>query len=192
MQGAAAGVIGSGGALGTNWSIPNQRGLTATVGAPTTQKGIDTNTVRLNGTPSSSGQVVIAFEAANQIAAALGQVWTASVFRAFSAGAKTNVAGIALAMMELDSGGGFLETDNGPDVTTIIDPVLTRYSFTNTLSNALTAFVRPMVVMTVTSGQALDITYTIGWPQMELASAASSPIRTVSAARLGVHVSAGR
>lgn len=175
MQGAVAGTPGT---IPTSWSAFTLAGLTQTISTPTTENGVDVMDVRFNGTTSATA-IIIPMEATTQIAAVVGQTWTESLFLKLQAGSLTNVTAWTIRIQEFDAGGTSLLLGNvalsAPTGT------LTRQQGTRTLTQATTAFIRPVLVIAVTSGVAVDFTLRIGWPQPEQGAYASSPIRTTSA-----------
>jgi hypothetical protein len=175
---ATVGVIGSGGVLPNFWSSFNSAGsVVREVIGTGTENGVDYVDFRLSGTPSSTAGVVIYSETSTGIAAAISQVWTNSAFVKISGGSATNVASFRVGQVEHTAGGSYLT--EGSSVFTP-SSTLTRVSHTRTLTNASTGVVVPWVVINCTSGQAVDITLRIGWPQMELGAFATSPIRTTA------------
>jgi hypothetical protein len=184
MQGAAAGTIGGGGAYPTNWANQsgggaNPFGLTVSVAGVVSELGIDCVDIRYQGTPNASADVRLAFEGFTQIAAASGQTWTQSGFVKVTGGSLANIGTARLLQQYRDNVGNSLTTgvfNFTPTAT------LTRYAGTSLASNAATAFVEPEFAFAVSNGQAIDVTFRIGWPQIELGNFATSPIRTTNAA----------
>jgi hypothetical protein len=180
MQGAVAGTPGT---ISTNWTRSTVAGLTFSISTISTASGIDFIRIRLNGTPSASGNNNIAFESSTQIVAAQNEIWTQSVFLALGAGALTNVGNITTYISEYTAAGAFLASGNVGTITPTGAALGTqRSSLTRTLSNASTARVVSGIILPVTNGNAIDVSIDIGWPQLELGAYASSPIRTTSAA----------
>lgn len=181
MQGATAGVIGAGGALPTGWNTLASLGLTYTIGTPSTESGIDYFDLRISGTPSSSGTIKIIPSGTTTIAAAAAQTWTASAFIRLVAGSYTNFSSPSIVIEERNAGGTFLSS--GLVAFTATTAPLTTQRATNTriLAGGTTAFVDMCYQGVITNGQAVDITLRIGWPQLELGSFATSPIRTTNA-----------
>ncbi len=175
MQGATAGVLGSGGALPTNWSHTggSTAGLTCTIVGTGAENGVEYIDIRYNGTTSATFFVPF-FESSATNAASAAQVWTTSAFVKLVSGSLTNVTNFQLEGVSI---GG---TTTG---SLVFNPTasLVRYSAACTMG-ASTTNVRPQIIITVTNAAAVDFTIRIGWPQLELGAFATSPIRTTSAA----------
>jgi hypothetical protein len=86
---------------------------------------------------------------------------------------------VNLAVVQRNSVGGLLVETLSPISYT---SSLQRYSFSNTNSNVLTAFVVPEVRVSITSGATYDFTIRIAAPQMELGAYATTFIPTTTAA----------
>jgi hypothetical protein len=176
MQGA---VTGSPGTLPTNWTIPAAAGLTREIVAIGTENGIDYLDVKLSGTATGT-ETEIRFEGATEIVAANGQTWTESVYlKAISQ--PSPPLSYRLFMITRTSGGATVATDLSSNLS--ITSTLTRFPFTRTLSGGVTTErIQPSIFISLTNGASYDFTIRIGWPQMELGSVATSPIRTTTAA----------
>jgi hypothetical protein len=182
MQGAAAGTIGSGGAYPTNWGDQSSTpglGTTVSIVGTGSELGVDYVDVRWNGTPSATGAVRLAFEALTQIAASNGQTWFQSAFVKIAGGSLANVGQVQFLQQYRNGTGTSLTTGS---VNLVPTSSLTRYSGASQASNPSTAFIEPEFAFAVTNGQAIDVTFRIGWPQAELGAFATSPIRTTNAA----------
>lgn len=176
MQGAVAGTAGT---IPTNWQDGvGGSGLSRQIVGIGTENGIDYIDIRWFGTSSSASERYLHFEANNGIAALNAQVWTQSSFVSLVGGSLTNVT-LKQAMYERDSGASAIT--GHVDTAFVPTSVLTRRSYTQTLSNALTAFLSTNIGVTVPNGTACDFTLRIGWPQMEQQAWASTPLRTTSA-----------
>lgn len=175
MQGATAGVLGSGGTLPTNWSHTGgvTAGLTCTIIGTGTENGVEYVDIRYNGTTSSTVFVPF-FESSATNAASSGQVWTASAFVKLVSGSLTNVTSFVLDALSI---GG----STTGSLTFTPGSTLTRVSAACTMG-AGTTNVRPQISVTVTNAAAVDFTIRFGWPQLELGASATSPIRTTTAA----------
>jgi hypothetical protein len=176
MQGAVVGVVGSGGALPTNWAIINVRGLAVEVVSIGSEIGVDYIDIRLNGTATSTGNAEIRLEGLSQIPASSGQTWN------FSSYVK-NIANVdASAFLGLVQ-----RTNTTIFVTrTIVDNIntgaLSRFNVSGSISDGTVAFVVPQVGATVNNGASYDFTIRIGLPQMELGSYATPVIKTSGSA----------
>jgi hypothetical protein len=177
MQGAVPGTPGT---LPTNWSFNTLSGLTQTIVGTGTQNGIDYVDINFAGTTNST--FLNLFFEGNVIAAAIGQTWTESIFIAIVGGTTTNVTVLNLGMSENNAGGSLLANDSGSNILSSITPILTRFNLTATLGQATTAFLQPWIGLNFNNASAVNITYRIGWPQLELGAFVTSPIRTTSAA----------
>lgn len=171
MQG---GVAGTPGTLPTGWSI-NLLGCSQQIVGIGTSNGIDYIDLRIFGSPSSTTVLPVTFSGASVIAASAGQVWTESVFLALVGGDFTNVASTIIRMNWQGPG----SNSDSASVQGSLTSTLRRFSYAGT-APATTTFVLPRIGFNVTSGQAIDFTLRIGWPQMELGAFATSPIRTTS------------
>lgn len=169
MQGAVAGVIGSGGAVPTNWGNPGGNAATSfNIIGTGTQNGVDYMDVRVTGSPTIGQFNVWVMEGAQQIAAAYGQTWSGSVFLALIGGSFANV-GNAFNMIaqENTAGGASIIQDAGPVVVGSITSTLTRFtSKFFTLSSPTCAFVQPIFGFNYPGGP-VDFTVRVGWPQLE-------------------------
>jgi len=176
MQGAAAGTPGT---LPTNWSYQSTNGLATQVVGIGTEFGVDYVDLRIFGTPSATGDVRLAFDSNTQIAASNGQTWAQSGFIKMAAGSLANVGQVHFSEQYRDNIGTSLTT---AAINFAPTSTFTRYAGTGLANNAAIAFVEPEFAFGVTTGQAIDVTFRIGWPQLELGNFATSPIRTANAA----------
>jgi len=176
MQGAAAGTPGT---LPTNWTYLVTNGLSIQVVGTGTELGVDYADLRIFGTPSATGDVRLAFEGNTQIAASVGQTWAQSAFIKVTAGSLANIGQAHFSEQFRDNVGISLTT---AAINFTPTSPLTRFAGTGLAGNTATAFVEPEFAFAVTNGQAVDVTFRIGWPQIELSNFATSPIRTTNAA----------
>lgn len=186
MQGAVAGVVGSGGSLPTGWLINSASGLTTTVNGVGTESGIDYIEVRLNGTTAGTSYQM-ANSAGNSVAALNNDTWTQSLFHRLVAGSLTNVADFQSMAFVNNNVPSFLTTLNVAAANPTNAALGTqRRSLTATISGQpTTAFIQQFpVFIDFSNGVAIDLTIRIGWPQLELGASVTSPIRTTSAAVL--------
>lgn len=176
MQGAVAGTPGT---LPTNWSVFTAlTGLTRTL-AVGTENGVSYIDVRLNGTPSASGDYQIFTESLTQVVASSGQSWDSSFYYKLQAGSLTGVSALQASVVERDAAGTFL----AGTFTNVATPssVLVRGDTSRTLSNGSTARVSCDIRILLT-GVAIDITLRIGLPQLEQGAFATSVIPTTTTA----------
>jgi hypothetical protein len=181
MQGAAAGTPGT---APTNWVLTASPfdAVTRTIVGVGVENGVDYIDIRYAGTVSTTrgGLTMINPEPVNFVAAASGQTWTGSQFMKLVAGTLDNVT-IGHGCLEYSAASVYL----AGAMTNLIVPTgtLKRYAVTRTLNQATTAFVAyTMLSVNWTIGLPVDFTLRIGWPQLELGSFPTSPIRTTSAA----------
>ncbi len=169
-------VTGTPGTLPTNWT-ETLAGLTRSVIALGSENGVQYIDVRLSGTANAT-EALINFESPTQTVASNGQVWTNSCFLK-SISAPVPYTGLRLSTVERTSGGIFVASGNSPDLT--LTSTLNRFSFTRTLSGGGTvARVQSRISFGLVSGTAYNFTVRIGYPQMELGSAATSVIPTTT------------
>jgi hypothetical protein len=179
---AGGAVAGTPGTPPTNWIISTYSGVTSSiVGSGTDATGVDYVDIRWSGTAGSSpvGSRIVDFDSRSQVAASNGQVWAGFVFVRLVGGSLSGVS-IIRAVAEFNSSGTFLASTSAA-----IAPPTTGWTsgaITRTNNNALTAFEMMFVAASWTSGNAIDFTLRFGWPQLELGTFATSPIRTTSAA----------
>jgi hypothetical protein len=169
----AGAVVGTPGTLPTNY-LETLSGLTREVVATGTELGVNYVDLRFSGT-STDTSLRIFMEAAAQIVAANGQVWTNSAFLKVVA-APQPPSSYLLEIFERTSAGGFV-TSGG--TTVVPTSTLSRFSATRTLSGGVTVErVQPCFRAAISNGVAYDFTIRIGWPQLETGSVATSPIVT--------------
>jgi hypothetical protein len=174
MQGA---VTGTPGTLPTNWTIPAAAGLTREIVATGTENGVEYIDIKLSGTASAT-VAQVSPESSTQIVAALNQVWTNSSYLKIIAAPLPPIS-YSLGFREGLAVGTFVAFGS-----TAVTPTttLTRFQATRTLTGVTTERVMPQLTVILVSGSTYDFTIRIGWPQMELGSVATSPIRTTNAA----------
>lgn len=177
FTGAATGVIGSGGSIGTNWTVASA-GLTANVLSLSTRNGREYARIKFSGM-SSSTIVSLAMETTTQIAAVNGQNWVVSAWLSVVA-APSPPNNYLLSIVENNGAGTALSTHSSSNLAPTSTP--TRYSYSVTLSQATVAFVRPQVRIGVPILTAIDFTIDLELPQCQLSYWASNPIKTNTAA----------
>lgn len=180
MTGAVAGVVGSGGALPNNWAVQDGRGMTTTVVSVGTLLGLPRIRIRINGSPSSSGNYRLGFESTTQVVANTGETWTISAFIALQAGTLTNIANVCFIHQERDAVGTSIRSSAGSAFT----PTATcqRQGTAVKTMGASTARDEPEFSFDVTLAQAVDVTFDIVAPMLEQGFWASSPLQSTSAA----------
>ena len=179
MQGAVA---GSPGTLPTNWS-GGSIGLNRSVVGTGTLNGIDYVDVRFSGTTSSQHGALF-FENSTIIAATTGQTFANSAFAALVGGNLNGLVAIGIRFDAVSSGGVQLSSHASTALKNVLTSNFVRYSSAGTPTNPSTSYVVPLLYFSGVnaSGDAIDFTIRIGWPQLELGAFATSPIRTMAAA----------
>ena len=169
-------VAGSPGTVPTNWTAGNVAalGMTTTVTASTSDNGFPCGVLRISGMPTSSGTCWLAFEAINQIAAAVGQVWALTAYLKIIAGSAANTTW-QMQVLEYDAGPALLNTQSQTIFPSTLPYGRSRQEFIFTVGQATTATIRPRVGIAVTSGQAVDVTFEIT-PQCERGAVSSTLI----------------
>lgn len=176
-QGAIVGVPGT---LPTNWIQAANAGLQWNVAGTGTENGIDYVDMQLVGTSGGAGVSVLYFEGVTQIAASVGQVWTTSMFSRISAGS-IGALTFALGAVYYNSVPAVIS-----DLVTAYAPLTTGILGNQRFSNsqtapAATASTEPHIIVQDTGGP-VNITLRIGWPQHELGTWATTPMKTTAGA----------
>ncbi len=168
--------------LPPNWSITESSSLTTTVIGVTAVDGFNCLDLRISGTPSTA-TYRLAFGASGEIPAVTGQTWAVSAYAAIVGGDLTNISSVIFRIVERSSGGSAVAFRTGADFKSNLSSSLYRGSYIITLSGGVTvAYASPEFSLGLTIGQAIDITFRIAMPQMELSNVVTSPIKTTSAA----------
>jgi len=171
----AGAMVGTPGTLPTNWAVAAAGGLTTTVVALGTEKGINYIDLQISGTTSSTFYV---FKYDDGIACSVGQVWAQATYHKLVSGSLTNITSTSVSL-GVTGGSSNLATAFTPTST------LTRYSNIGTLAGSPTSL-DPRFSMAFSSGVAVNITIRIGLPQLEQivsgVSVATTPIRTTGSA----------
>ena len=182
--GSTNGVIGSGGAMPTNWSItPNANGVTSEVVGTGSEDGLAYIDIKVSGTPTASGGVTVFFESASQVAAANSQTWCGSFYARLVDGSLSNVT-IPHFTTGRTAAGATVGTQFGnQNITPTSAPLKTqRSTVVRTFSDAGVERVTTSFGPSYTSGQAIDLTLRIAAPQLEQGAFATSYIPTTTAA----------
>jgi hypothetical protein len=173
-------VIGSGGALPTNWANFKGFGDLEVTGSGT-EAGMAYVDVRFYGTNStgSSSALIVGAEQFAQIVAASGQTWAGNFYVKLHEGSLAGVSEVAIVIRGRQS-------DTGGTETTVVafapTSSLVRYTAIRALNNALTARVSSDITVTVANGATIDLTLRIAAPQLEQGAFPTSYIPTTSAA----------
>jgi hypothetical protein len=175
MQGA---VVGTPGTIPTNWSLIPQ-GLTQEIVAVDTVNGVQYIDIKLSGTTTATNPNIL-FVGTTTVAALIGQTWTSSFYLAVVGGSLTNITAVLHVISERSAVGTLVANKNGTNIGAT--GVLTRSSFSTTLTGVTTAFIYSAVRLSITSGVAVDVTLRIGLPQLEQGEFATSVIKTSTVA----------
>lgn len=162
----------------TSWGVNVGSGLALTIIGTGDENGLPYIECRLAGTATAAANVSInlVFPIAT-IAAAAGQVWTASLYARMVGGSGANINNTTLYITEYDGAGTTLVNSASAALAYTSAPLgQYRLSHTATLTHASTAYVRPRLQFSVSSGAVVDLTLRLALPQMEQGTPASSPI----------------
>ena len=174
MSGAVAGTPGT---APTDMSIYNPdsaKGITTQIVGTGTEAGLAYVDFRVFGTATTgaAGFVQFSFEAGQQIAAALGQQWTAGVYAKLQA-TPTPLPqnSIVLEINENNSSGTYLDNI----LYDFFNPIgatlnLDQESFATHTLNSSVAYVVPVIAVTYSIGTAFDITLRLASPSMDTGS----------------------
>jgi hypothetical protein len=180
MVGAVAGVIGSGGAAPTNWSL-DFPGLTRQIVGTGTSNGITWIDLRFSGTTTNTyGSLNL--EGANIVSASNGQSWAHSAWVSVVGGSTANINSISLSANQYTITPTYLSTLTGTNIVSSVSATFSRFASTLTTNNASVAYVQPVVAFAWANGAAIDITLRIGLPQLEQGAFATSVIPTTTTA----------
>ena len=173
-NGSTAGVIGSGGALPTDWSSSNssggQGGLTYTVGAATTVDGLQAIPITMSGTTNTNVFIVV-FDTA-RFNATQNQVFTFSFFSQLTAGSGANITNVKFNVDEYNSGGTFLNAYT--HALSFPTSTFASQQASFVIQNATTATAYVYIFFNTTSGDAINFTANWAAPQVELVSSAAT------------------
>lgn len=176
--GAVVGVLGSGGALPTNWSVTMPTGITTAVHSVGSTNGVPWVELEFTGTSTAAGNPTIAFDATNAIAASNGDTWAMSAWLQVTQGVWPGAPNLRLGAFLYNSVpafvGGALFTGNiGASLGT-----WQRFDGAAVLAVAGTAFIRPQLEANISLpiGTVFNCRLRIGAPQLELGAFVSSLI----------------
>ena len=168
------GSTGTPGVYPTNMNVDTDAGLTRTIVGFGVEFGMSYMDVQWAGT-ASTGFVGFRPDLTTVTSAAVGQVWTGSLFARMVAGTTANVGGFRFVAFARNSGGTTLNTY--PGILTPLTASIARHSLvTSALPDATTAFISGRIDVAVISGAVIDITVRFYAPQLETGSFASTPI----------------
>ena len=182
--GSTNGVIGSGGAAPTQWSIgDNNSGLAVEVVGTGTEAGFSYIDIRYYGTALFASEL---FAQPDFISATVGQTWTGSIFVRQVAGSTANIVNAQLNTRTGSAGNPSLAIANSSDVLSALGGFssLSRARITSTVTatDATTASASTYFALTYNSGAVIDLTLRIAAPQLELGAFPTSYIPTTTAA----------
>lgn len=180
--GAIAGGVGSGGYAPTFWAFGTPNGITRTVVGSGVESGVSYVEVRFQGTPTGTFTTLM-FDGATQIAVNEAETWTGSFSYKMTAGSLTNIGGPYIRFEQTSSTGAVQQTHF--TALSPVDATWRRVVQTKVMSDTMpdTKFLRPAFQLSLTIGQAIDITVRIGNAQFEKKSSASAYIPTHDGAR---------
>jgi hypothetical protein len=180
---AVVGVIGSGGALPTGWTIGSYAGITREVVAEgALADGTPYVDIRISGTNSGTATIYpdLYFDSQFANAAAkIGETWTASAYIQHIAGSEstgfTSAGPRRLSISEVSSTGAWLVSTAEPSTS---NATLRRATVTRTTNNATLYAVRAFISFAVAAGGTVDVTMRIAAPQLERSPEATAVITT--------------
>ncbi len=176
--GATVGTLGSGGALPTNWIATGGSGVTISVAAVGTEKGMAYVDVRFQASSAAVTSASLRFESNTGIAAANGQSWTTGFYSRQSAGSLSGITAFQAATAGMNGGGTDMESSASAFTPS---SAWQRPYCVRALNNATTAYLSPRFNMTFNSGAAFDVTLRFAAPQAEQGEFPTSPIVTAGA-----------
>lgn len=171
-------VAGSPGTAPTTWTMSfaaTTNGLTRNIVGTQVVDGVMCLVVELSGTATAASTFDIGMTLTDAVVTATGEVWTVSNFVALLSGSMSGVTP-RNAAVEANSSGTALTTQVGTVRT--VTSTLTRFSDTFTMGHASVLRVQPRWRLTIANGTNLTtpLRIAVGWPQLERAAFASSPI----------------
>jgi len=169
-DGAVVGVLGSGGALPTNWSVTGVPSSAVSVGAVFTKNGRPNLRLRING--ESAGNITISFtpRSAAPLAVA-GETVTSSVFMQRVFGSSTGFTSIFTRIAGLTASGVAVNNTPGANLLSTITDNLRRVQTHTLVGDAIERAALEIILVTP-SATNVDITLDIQVPQFEKAAAA--------------------
>ena len=168
-------VAGTPGTNPTNWATFPTGGVSFNIVGSGVEAGIPYVDIRLSGT-STTGLALNMRADQTYPTAAQNEVWTHSVFMRLVGGTLTGITNTQILVNEFTAANVFLT--GGSAVFTVGSGPLQsgRLSHTRTLTDATVGRAGSQVSFAVQTGVAIDATFRIGAPQLELGGFASTPI----------------
>jgi hypothetical protein len=155
----------------TNWTLRWANGVTWAFSAAAKENGIDYTRVHITGT-ATIGYSQVELDGHNVIAAAVGEIFSSSVFVRLVAGSLTNIGRVEVNIAEYNAGGGYLAGNSTPDTPTA---AWKRFSNTRKIESANVGFATTCLALSGLTGP-VDLTIDIGWPQFEKGTVPTTPI----------------
>jgi hypothetical protein len=174
-------IAGSPGTFPTHWARFAGGGPVLSLVGTGSEFGLPYVDIRLHGETATSSGAAIHFEQTTSAAAAAGQEWTGSVFVRLIDGSLSNLSNLRLNIQELDGSGAGTYLHYGADVRELVSAYPLRLIESKTLTGGATAFTRCSLEVAYGGSVMVDVTLRISCPQLEVGSAATSPIRTTGA-----------
>jgi hypothetical protein len=169
-------VAGTPGTAPTNWATFPTGGVVFNIVGSGTEAGIPYVDIRLSGTSTTGGAPVLRADQTYPTAAQ-NEVWTHSAFVRLVAGSLAGITNLAMFVTEWTAANAFV-TQGSTNFTGITGGALSggRISHTRTLTGATTGRAGTQIGWTPQISVAIDATFRIGAPQLELGAFASTPI----------------
>lgn len=170
--GAEGAIAGTPGTMPTNWvAAAGGAGLSWNVAGSGFEGDAPYVDIRLSGTSSSVAGPLIRADQVYPVAS-VGQVWSHSVSIRIVSGSLTGISSVNLLVTEWTSGSTFLSLQSA---AVSVSTLFQRQSITATLAQATVGRVGSQITVTPQIGVAIDCTFRIIAPQLEL-GLPSSPI----------------
>jgi hypothetical protein len=169
-------VAGTPGTAPTNWAMFPTGGVVFNIVGSGTEAGIPYVDIRLSGT-STTGLGVLIRADQTYPTAAQNEVWTHSAFVRLVGGSLAGITNLTMFVTEWTAANVFV-TQGSTSFTAITGGALSggRISHTRTLTGATTGRAGTQIAWTPQISVAIDATFRIGAPQLELGAFASTPI----------------
>lgn len=181
---------GTPGTAPTNWTVGSLAGLTVTTSAVTTVNGVSVLPISITGVAGATAAINIQYESPTHAAALNGDLWAAGSFVNVTSGSFPHT--ILQELDELTAAGGFLAGTQAPFTPTAS---LLRYTVSRTFNQATTGTTRFTTNIGFVTGDVVNVSFQIGFPQIEkgafitsqILPAVSSPADTTRAADLATY-----